>query len=299
MPEHAAVLGRGQIMSIQAVAWALDQDLPARPKLVLVALANHADHTNGYCWLKASTIAKEASCTPRSIYNFVGALVRNGYIRKALRKGEDGKQRANDYWIMFGREEKPWESAVNTEPSEAEQEPDESASDEQEPQDVVEPHEQISCGETAEPHERDDSRQPVEKHAGSPGPVESAFTRYESLEPSKINPRKDARASSCERPPYSPRTYKPPPVEPPKPMGAIVADKEAKMIFVYEGSRAYEAWLPVKRKETGVSCWRLTTTVVIDGKAGRGWWFPSLFPPEPKTDPPATREQEIEEIPIT
>ena len=93
-------------MSIQAVAWALDQDLPARPKLVLVAIANHADHTNGYCWLKAETIAREASCSPRSVYNFVGALVRNGYMRKALRKGEDGKQRANDYWIMFGLRER-------------------------------------------------------------------------------------------------------------------------------------------------------------------------------------------------
>jgi hypothetical protein len=286
-------------MSIQAVAWALDQDLPARPKLVLVSIANHADHTNGYCWLKAETIAKEAACTPRSIYNFVGALVRNGYIRKELRKGEDGKQRANDYWIMFRREEKPWVVAGNTEPSEAEDDPEESVSGEDEPQDVVEPSEQISCGELPEPHERDDSRQPVEKHAGSPGPHEAAFTRYESLEPSKIKSRKDARASAGERPAYSPRTYKPPPVEPPKPMGAIVADKEAKMIFVFEGSRAYEAWLPVMRKQTGVSCWKLTTSTIIDGKSKRGWWFPSLFPPDSKTDPPRAGSQQDDEISMT
>jgi hypothetical protein len=286
-------------MSIQAVAWALDQDLPARPKLVLVAIANHADHTNGYCWLKASTIAKEGSCTPRSVYNFVGALIRNGYIRKALRKGEDGKQRATDYWIMFGREEKSWESAGHNEPSYADGEPDEGASDEPETQDVVEPDAHRSSGETALPDERGDTRQPVEKHAGSSGPVESSFTRYESLEPSKINPRKDARASVCERPAYSPRTYKPPPIEPPKPMGAIIADKEAKMIFVFEGSRAYDAWLPVMRKQTGVSCWKLTTTTIIDGKSKRGWWFPSLFPPESKTDPPAVRSQQDDEITIT
>ena len=65
-------------MSIQAVAWALDQDLPARPKLVLVSIANHASHTDGYCWLKAETIAQEAACTPRSVYTYIGGLVRTG-----------------------------------------------------------------------------------------------------------------------------------------------------------------------------------------------------------------------------
>ena len=33
-------------MSIQAVGWALEQELPARPKLVLVSIANHANHAN-------------------------------------------------------------------------------------------------------------------------------------------------------------------------------------------------------------------------------------------------------------
>ena len=141
----------------------------------------------------------------------------------------------------------------------------------------MEPDARPACGEEAEPHARDDSRQPVEKPAGACGPSAPAFTRYESLEPSKINPRKDARASACEAPRYTPRTYKPPPVAPPEPMGAIVADKEAKMIFVFEGSRAYEAWLPVMRRKTRVACWKLTTTIVENGKQKRGWWFPSLF----------------------
>src|SRR5690349_3688223 len=95
-------------MSIQAVAWALDQDLPARPKLVLVSIANHANHTDGYCWLKVETIAAEASCSERAVYNFIGDLIRNGFIRKAPRKGEDGKQRANDYWILINRPAAEW-----------------------------------------------------------------------------------------------------------------------------------------------------------------------------------------------
>lgn len=261
-------------MSIQAVAWALDQELPARPKLVLVAIANHANHTDGYCWLKAETIGREASCTARSVYNFIGALVRNGFIRKALRRGEDGKQRANDYWIIFDREDRPWESPASGEAPEGEYEADENASAEDRPQDVVEPSEQDSLGEKAEQSERHDSRQAAEIPAGSCGPHEATFTRKESLEPSNSNPKKDAREETPRA--YRPRTYKPPP---PQPLGAVVADREAKMIFVFAGTRAWDAWVKCKRKETGVTCWNLTTTAIIDGRQRTGWWFPSLFPP--------------------
>ena len=276
-------------MSIQAVAWALDQDLPARPKLVLVSICNHADHTNGYCWLRAATIAREAACTPRSVYNFVGALVRNGYIRKALRRGEDGKQRATDYWIMFGREQKPWEFAGHVEAPEAEDEPDDIAATEVEPPDMVEPHERDSTGENDEPHERHDSRRPVEMSPRSCGPVESAFIRHESAEPSKSKPEKDAGARARATGGLvsgPPRSYQPPPPSPEQPMGAIIADREAKQIFVYLGSRAWDAWVRHKKQTTGVQ-WSLTTTSVVDGRRRVGWYFPSLFPPETgSTGPP-------------
>jgi hypothetical protein len=263
-------------MSIQAVAWALEQDkehLPAGPKLVLIAIANHADHTNGYCWLKAETIAREASCTTRSVYNCVGALVRNGYLRKAPRKGEDGKQRANDYWIVFRREDKPWHWGAHPEANEAESEADEIASEDGAEAISSSPKESNSYGETIDASHTE----AVEKQPDSRGPCEVGFTRYESLEPSKSNPKRDARAMGAS---YIPRNYRPPPLEPPQPQGVIIADKQAKMIFVFAGTRAWDAWIKAKRKETGVSSWNLTTTTIVDGERRTGWWFPALFPPQ-------------------
>jgi hypothetical protein len=263
-------------VSIQAVAWALEQDLPARPKLVLVSIANHADHTTGYCWLRADTIAAEAACTSRAVYNFVGDLIRNGYIRKAQRKGDDGKQRANDYWILFNRQPADW--IKDRVPGEADGAGEPSEENDPGPQDVVAPGEHHSCGED------DVSRpaEPVEMHAGSPGPHESTFTRKDSEEPSKTKP-KEARASFA----GPPRAYRPPP---PEPQGAV-ADREAKQIFVFKGSRAWEAWCDHKLRTTGVR-WTLTTWATIDGRRREGWYFPGLFPPS-ATGPPNNGTEEI------
>ena len=273
-------------MSIQAVGWALEQELPARPKLVLVAICNHANHVDGYCWLKAETIAKEASCTPRSIFNFVGALIRNGFIRKALRKGEDGKQRATDYWVLFEREEKRWESPANAEAPEGEDEAEEKASSEDEPLDVVLPDERGACGENAEPP----GPQPVDKHAGACGPPESTFIRY-NAEPSKINPKeRSARASGAVA--GAMRSYKPPP---PQPVGEVF--NNAKEVFVFERTPAYEAWCKVKAKQRGLSSWKLTTRKLVDGQWRSGWYFPSLFPPESKsTGPPDLSDEDAKAL---
>lgn len=275
-------------MSIQAVAWALEQDLPQGPKLVLVSIANHADHTTGYCWLKAETIAQEASCSPRSVWRYVGGLVRNGYIRKAQRKGEHGKQRANDYWLMFGRESKEWDWLMQLEGAEQDEveigpetPPDDPPSEETPPQDVVEPYANLAHGENAQPCDSIGTRQPVDIPRESLGPCATAGTRKSLIEPSESNPKKTrARAS----PSYVPRNYRPPPPSPSDPMGAIIADREAKMIFVFANSTAYEAWAKHKAAEKGFSTWNLVTTAIIDGESKRGWWFPSLFPPVAKSE---------------
>lgn len=263
-------------MSIQAVGWVLDQeDIPARAKLVLVAIANHASHTDGYCWLKIDTIAKEAACSPRAVFNFLGALIRNGYVRKAPRRGDDGKQRANDYWILFNRTPAKWIKAAD------EADHSDSEHNEAETQDVVQPDARDACGEDTVP----DVPPPVDKPAGACGPTAPACSHIDSVEPSKIKPEEDARARA--RPP---RHYRPPPAPPPQPMGSI-ADRAARQIFVYEGSRAWIAWCDFKKRTTGAD-WTLSRSTVIDGKVCTGWWFPSLFPPSDSraetTDPPET-----------
>ena len=268
------------------MAWALEQDIPARPKLVLVSLSNHANHTDGYCWLKAETIASEAACKKRSVYRFVGDLIRNGYVRKAQRRGHDGKQRANDYWLIMNRPPAEW---VAVGPVEDENEIEESSAvDDGEAQDVAVPGVRDAPGEMPPPGV-------VAKHpavsCGTPGPGDSACTHTDTAEPSKTK-SSDARATG-----YVPRGYQPPPPPPPEPVGSVVGHA-GEQIFVYDATPAYEAWATFRAKRNGINRWHMTTTKVVDGKTRYGWYFPSLYPPKAPdntgTDPPdqsqATRD---------
>ena len=260
-------------MSIQAVAWALDQDLPARPKLVLVSIANHANHTDGYCWLRADTIAAEAACKPRSVFRFVGDLIRNGYIRKESKRSDDGRQRANDYWILLDRAPAAWIAVGSAE----ELSEDEQGDDENVSQDVVSQTVSLSCGEDATPCDSGVSLEPVEKHALSCGPTDSGVSHIDSAEPSKTKPKEGARPSA-----YRPRAYAPPPPPKLQPVAEVITKNE---IFVYVGTPAYDAWCAVMAKQHRVSHWRLHITKIIDGKARQGWYFASLYPPS-TADPP-------------
>lgn len=268
-------------MSIQAVAWALDQDLPARPKLVLVSIANHVNHVDGYCWLKAETIAAEASCSPRAVFNFVGALIRNGYVRKSQRRGDDGKQRANDYWILLNREPSEWINSVD------EIEAEEPA----EPQDVVDGMHGVHAAETPEI----EPENALQTAPCAPGPHAPACSHIDSAEPSKIKPKESAPE------PYRPRGYKPPPPPRPAPQGDVVSPDPNNPggIFVFFPSDAYDAWAKVQTVKSrlgfdvnGRPRWKLTITRVVDGKAKQGWYFPTLFPPA-HADPPKESEEVI------
>jgi hypothetical protein len=85
-------------MSIQALAWAIEQRLPGPAKLVLLALSNHADHTDGHCHFEPPTIAHEASVQERSLPRYLGALERNGYLAKT---GDSDKR---EYWLQMDRD---------------------------------------------------------------------------------------------------------------------------------------------------------------------------------------------------
>lgn len=264
-------------MSIQAVAWALEQqdELPATVKLVLVAICNHANHIDGYCWLDTQTIADEAACVPRSVYRFVGALVRNGYIRKEKRRGADGKQRANDYWVLLNRPKAKWDWSAGLHDGEhedgetGEEIATADASAESDTTTSCDGVTQTTVGELAEKS----PGKPVEKPSESPRPGDIGVAARESLEPSKTKPKESLRHDFS----GAPRGYRPLPAPAPQPLGAVV--NEAKQIFVYEGTRAWEAWAAFKTRERGVR-WTLSTTAIIDGKPRHGWWFPSLFPPK-------------------
>lgn len=264
-------------MSIQAVGWALEQNLPARPKLVLCALANRADHEDGYCWMKADRIGREAACSPRAVFNFIGDLIRNGYVRKAERVGDDGKQRANDYWILLDRDpSKPWNSdRTATSASETDEEEEATISGE--------PHAPGACGESVDKSGDAD----CDTAPGAVGPHASTCIRERIAEPSKTNPEKKDGAHPFAS---APRSYKPPPLAPEAPQGALHPNA-SKPIFVYAGTRAWDAWVAFKKRERGIN-WTLTTTITIEGQRRTGWSFPTLFPPDGSPGSEAPDKQE-------
>jgi len=286
-------------MSIQAVAWALEQDFTGRSpdgrmssahaaKLVLISLCNHADHVNGHCWPSAETIAREASCTTRSVYRLIAALKRNGYIDIQRAKGADGKQRSNNYWIRFDRQAAPWEY-YSPDPR-----------DEADAQDVEEPSDTESPGESVDkPPEN-----PPPHDTESPGPSDIRVTRHIMPEPSVLEP--SVQDSLHEQPPKPPD--RPPPLpqalaQAERPKAAFEGSKptafdpnkrseqvkalqaaddarKPKSVFVIEDSRAWLAWKATRARGFPV------TDHVVDGKNKRGWWFPTLFPTpaEPQAD---------------
>jgi hypothetical protein len=286
-------------MSIQAVAWALEQRIPAGPKLVLVALANHADHTSGLCWPSVALIAHEASCSPRAVYRFVADLTRNGYVSVQKKRGKDGKQRSNNYWLTFDRLPLPWAAVPPTSPQDADesnaedQEIASSDSHEDEPGDSLSPGQMngaeapentMTPGVNASPGDRE-----------SPGPSDSAVTRQESsLEPSSVEPSRPSPLRVPAVPHGYDRRARP---SAQASAAAEEARRRSQPVFVIEGTRAYEEWAKRKRHEHGHP-WHLITTSIVDGKTRRGWWFPSLFPPSASgTDPPNTlTEQDAREL---
>lgn len=261
-------------MSIQAVGWVLEQTaLPQGPKLVLVAIANHADHTTGHCFLRAETIALEASCRPRSVWRYVGALIRNGYLRRQTKRSPDGKQRANDYWMLFPPTPPEWDwgaKGPDDDQNGGDPGPDDGGNEsgtglgQQEPtsQELVQPYANLAHGETAEIP----PNIPSESH----GPCAIGVTRKSLEEPSESKPKD----SKCEPPQFAapPRSYRPPP---PEPVAAQTDAEKGQRQFVIEGTEAWKAWLTHKRVHS-----MPTTSAVVNGKTRVGWYFPSLFPPK-------------------
>src|SRR5690349_10179005 len=101
-------------MSVQAMTWAFDQDIPPKPKVVLLALANRADPATGKCWPGLERLARESSVPERSLIRHIAALVRNGYVIRERTRDARGRQRNNVYYLLLDRDPGkfgPWKFA--------------------------------------------------------------------------------------------------------------------------------------------------------------------------------------------
>lgn len=99
-------------MSIQAVAWAIDQKAgSAAGKVVLLCLANYADE-DGKCWPSQETIAAETELSERSVREWLQKLEEAGLLTRTKRRRDDG-YRASDL-IHLAFKNQPAKSAGKT-----------------------------------------------------------------------------------------------------------------------------------------------------------------------------------------
>jgi len=92
-------------MSIQAVAWALDQHIPdPGAKLVLLSLCNAYNGDRRACFPSHARIATEASCSRRTVIRKLDWLEENGWISSIPRFDTTGRTQSNLYSIHMDNE---------------------------------------------------------------------------------------------------------------------------------------------------------------------------------------------------
>ena len=85
-------------MSIKCLAWAWGKQLPPLPKLVLLAIADHADD-NGYAWPGVSGVAQKCGVSKRTVQRYVNTLVQRAIISVETRQRPDGSNTSNAYQL--------------------------------------------------------------------------------------------------------------------------------------------------------------------------------------------------------
>lgn len=76
-------------MSLQALTWALEQDLPSSEKLVLISICNYVGNESGEAWPSHSTIARIAGISDRTVRRCLIQLKSKGLIDWTQRKNGD------------------------------------------------------------------------------------------------------------------------------------------------------------------------------------------------------------------
>lgn len=277
-------------MSVAAMTWAFHQCLPAKPKLILLALSDQTDEVTGkVCYGRTDLdyLAVKTSIPRRTLTRYIGALVRNSYMRVESNKD---RGQANHYWMCLDRSPaediKDWKFKTAAEDGDEHDDADES-SEMDETQDVEDGGPKwptLPAPETAESDVQNGlpGRPPDGPGVGHmDGPQESTTyqrTSERACEEKKANGfSKQAQDEDRD---------------------SVVAEKVNKTkiarYFVIEGTRAYEAWAAEMRRRTGLRSWNLTIWASFEGKQRCGWYFPSLFPPakQDSTAPPGTLSDE-------
>lgn len=84
-------------MSHEASTYAWSLDLSPGAKLVLLAVADHADKT-GFCWPGAEGLADKCKVSERTVWRQIGELEKSGILCRTRRSSQSGR-RSNSYQI--------------------------------------------------------------------------------------------------------------------------------------------------------------------------------------------------------
>lgn len=257
-------------MSVAAMAWAFRQTLPPKPKIVLLALADQTDETTGrVCYGKTDIkhIAQKCSVGERSLYRYLAALIRNGY---ALRESGASRGTESQFWLCLDRPvAKPgdWQWSASDDAGDG----DEAAT---EPAPVADSSEGGSAN-LAEGQNVENSVIPDQN--GRPPLPQDGRPRL-SGRPGNIHTRTSAREASG----FS-RKQQAAEIE------ALSIKKKAASenvtVFVIQGTRAWAAWIEYRRRKGMVPSMPTCNGVGVHALK-RGWWLPTLFPPDSRADPP-------------
>lgn len=87
-------------MSVKALTWAFDQPISATDKVVLLALADHAND-RGECWPSVSLLMQRAYVGERTVQRALQSLENGGFIIRERRQRENGSDTSNLYRLML------------------------------------------------------------------------------------------------------------------------------------------------------------------------------------------------------
>lgn len=250
-------------MSIAATNWAYRQKIPIKPKFVLAALADQTDERTGrVCYGKTDMayLADKCSIPERSLYRYLGALIRNDYL---IRESGKALGQASVYWLRLDRElavslsEWQWKSTEDLE--------------EDEPQDIAVGSAILAEGEVVENLPADPKMAEGVCHAMAVG------VRHKVADQESTEERKNANARKCAKNNFG-FLRKEQDIEREDLAIKAAAQKAAAKFFVIEDSRAWRAWCDYRRAH-GLPGSLPTCNGQGEHVNRRGWWMPSLFPP--------------------
>lgn len=93
-------------MSIHLMSWAFDQPVDPAAKLVLLALADHANGQSGLCIPGQKSLAAQCSMSVRTVQRHLSTLEEAGLISREPRMRGEGRGRTSDRYYLGDQHDK-------------------------------------------------------------------------------------------------------------------------------------------------------------------------------------------------